>query len=54
MCRFNIVHKYLISELTRAGRQQQYVLVGAICFTSGGGSICPLSVADVQHLEGDV
>lgn len=39
-CRFTIAHKFLISELPREGRQQQYVLVGAICFTSGGGSIC--------------
>lgn len=38
--KFIIVHKYLITELTRGGRQQQYVLVRAICLTTGGGSIC--------------
>lgn len=38
--RLIIVHKYLISKLTRAWRQRQYVLVRAICFTTGGGSIC--------------
>lgn len=53
MWMFLIVHKYLISELTRGGRRQQYVWLEP----SASQQEEDLSVwelpTDGQHLEGD-